>query len=279
MKKSLIIAITIATIYFPATAQVNMPAPSPTQTIIQDFGLGKIELTYSRPGLKGRQVFGNNSELVPLGKPWRTGANAATKIHFTDKVNVGGKDLDSGSYVIYTIPGKENWDIVLSKGNAYPGQEGFTANDDILHYKAPVVLHKQKIETFTMQFTDLKNERCQLHLKWANTDVAIPITTNIKERIRQEIETALQGNNPPYYQAANFYYEYDKNYQKALEYISKATEQNPKAYFMYLQKARIQQALGDKKGARESGIKTIELAKEAGNADYVNFGNKLLQQL
>ncbi|HEU5053002.1 MAG TPA: DUF2911 domain-containing protein [Hanamia sp.] len=279
MKKSLIIAITIATIYFPATAQVNMPAPSPTQTIIQDFGLGKIELTYSRPGLKGRQVFGNNSELVPLGKPWRTGANAATKIHFTDKVNVGGKDLDSGSYVIYTIPGKENWDIVLSKGNAYPGQEGFTTNDDILHYKAPVVLHKQKIETFTMQFTDLKNERCQLHLKWANTDVAIPITTNIKERIRQEIETALQGNNPPYYQAANFYYEYDKNYQKALEYISKATEQNPKAYFMYLQKARIQQALGDKKGARESGIKTIELAKEAGNADYVNFGNKLLQQL
>jgi hypothetical protein len=279
MKKSLIIAIAFVTIYFPVNAQVNMPAPSPTQTIIQDFGLGKIELTYSRPGIKGRQVFGTNSELVPLGKPWRTGANAATKIHFTDKVNVGGKDLDSGSYVIYTIPGKENWDIVLSKGNAYPGQEGFTTNDDILHYKAPVVLHKQKIETFTMQFTDLKNESCELHLKWANTDVAIPITTNVKERIRQEIETALQGNNPPYYQAANFYYDYDKNYQKALEYINKATEQNPKAYFMFLQKARIQQALGDKKGARESATKTIELAKEAGNADYVNFANKLLQQL
>ncbi|MGN6602584.1 MAG: DUF2911 domain-containing protein [Ginsengibacter sp.] len=279
MKKSLIISIAFVTIYFPVNAQVNMPAPSPTQTIIQDFGLGKIELTYSRPGIKGRKVFGTNSELVPLGKPWRTGANAATKIHFTDKVNVGGKDLDSGSYVIYTIPGKENWDIVLSKGNAYPGQEGFTTNDDILHYKAPVVLHKQKIETFTMQFTDLKNESCELHLKWANTDVAIPITTNIKERIRQEIETALQSNNPPYYQAANFYYDYDKNYQKALEYINKATEQNPKAYFMFLQKARIQQALGDKKGARETATKTIELAKEAGNADYVNFANKLLQQL
>ncbi len=121
-----------------------MPAPSPTQTIIQDFGLGKIELTYSRPGIKGRQVFGENSELVPLGKPWRTGANAATKIHFTDKVTFGGKEFDSGSYVIYTIPGKNQWDIVLSKGNAYPGQEGFTKDDDILHYKAPVVLHKAK---------------------------------------------------------------------------------------------------------------------------------------
>ncbi len=279
MKKSLLIAL-VATIFcIPVTAQVNMPAPSPTQTIIQDFGLGQIELTYSRPGIKGRQVFGENSELVPLGKPWRTGANAATKIRFTDKVTFGGKEIDSGSYVIYTVPGKDQWDVVLSKGNAYPGQEGFTTSDDILHYKAIVVSHQQKIETFTMQFTDLKNESCNLHLKWAKTDVIVPITTNIKERIRSQIEKALQSDKPPYYQAASFYYDYDKNYAKALEYINKATEESPEAYFMFLQKARIQKAMGNKAGAKESAMKTIELAKEAGNADYVNFGNKLLQQL
>lgn len=265
--------------YFTTVAQVNMPAPSPTQTIIQDFGLGKIELTYSRPGIKDRQVFGVNSELVPLGKPWRTGANAATKIHFSDKISIGGKELDSGSYVIYTIPGKEQWDVVFSKGTAYPGSEGFTTNDDVLHYKARVALHKQKIETFTMQFSDLKNESCELHLKWATTDVSIPITTNIKERVRRQIETALQGDKPPYYQAANFYYDYDKNYSKALEYINKATEESPKAYFMFLQKARIQKAMGNKSAARESAMKTIDLAKEAGNADYVNFANKLLGEL
>ncbi|MDE3181830.1 MAG: DUF2911 domain-containing protein [Bacteroidota bacterium] len=279
MKKFLIIAFALMAFYIPVNAQVNMPAPSPTQTIIQDFGLGKIELTYSRPGIKGRQIFGVSSELVPLGKPWRTGANAATKIHFTDKVTFGGKELDSGSYVIYTIPGKNQWDIVLSKGTAYPGQEGFTTNDDIIHYKAAVVLHKQKIETFTMQFTDLKNESCHLHLKWANTDVSIPITTNIKDRVRTEIEAALQSDKPSYYQAANFYYDYDKNYAKALEYINKATEESPKAYYMFLQKARIQKAMGDKQGAKASALKTIGLAKEAGNADYVNFGNKLLQEL
>ena len=279
MKKSLIIALAFSAFYMPVNAQVNMPAPSPTQTIIQDFGLGKIELTYSRPGIKGRQAFGQNSELVPLGKPWRTGANAATKIHFTDKISVGGNTLDSGSYVIYTIPGKDQWDVVFSKGEAYPGQEGFSANDDLFHYKAPVVLHKEKIETFTMQFSDLKNESCNLHLKWANTDVTVPITTDIKGRIRTQIETALQGDKPPYYQAANFYYDYDKDYAKALENINKATEENPKAYFMFLQKARIQEAMGDKAGARETAKKTIELAKEAGNADYVNFGNKMLQHL
>jgi len=279
MKKYIIIVWACTLSSFVVTAQVNMPAPSPTETIIQDFGLGKIELTYSRPGIKGREVFGENSELVPLGKPWRTGANSATNIHFTDQVSVGGKELDSGSYVIYTIPGKNQWDIVLSKGNAYPGQEGFTSNDDILHYKATVVSHKEKIETFTMQFANLKNESCDLIFKWANTEVQLPITTNIKDRIRTQVESALQGDKPPYYQAANFYYDYDKDYKRALEYINKATEENPKAYFMFLQKARIEKAMGNKTAAKESAKKTIELAKEAGNADYVNFGNKLLQQL
>ncbi|MEO8822326.1 MAG: DUF2911 domain-containing protein [Ginsengibacter sp.] len=279
MKKSLFIAFALIAIYIPASAQVNMPAPSPTETIIQDFGLGQITLIYSRPGIKGRQAFGVNSELVPLGQPWRTGANSATKIHFSDKVTVGGKELDSGSYVIYTIPEKNQWDIVLSKGTAYPGSQGFTTDDDVLHYKAPVVLQKEKTETFTMQFSDLKNESCNLHLRWANTDVSIPITTNIKDRVRAQIESALQGDKPPYYQAANFYYDYDKDYKKALEYINKATEESPKAFFMFLQKARIQKAMGDKAGAKATAMKTIELAKEANNADYVNFGTKLLKEL
>src|SRR6202795_4934016 len=133
MKKCIIITIIVLNLSQIAQAQVKMPAPSPTQTILQDFGLGKIELTYSRPGIKGRQLFGEKSELVPLGKPWRTGANAATKIHFSDNVSIGGKTLDTGSYVIYTIPNKVQWDVVLSKGNAYPGSEGFKESDDVVH--------------------------------------------------------------------------------------------------------------------------------------------------
>jgi hypothetical protein len=279
MKNILIVAFASLMLYISADAQVNMPAPSPTQTIMQDFGLGKIELTYSRPGIKGRQVFGDNSELVPLGKPWRTGANAATKIHFSDSVSVGSTTLDSGSYVIYTIPHKLQWDVVFSKGTAYPGSDGFKESDDVLHYKAPVTMIKEKIETFTMQFANIKNESCELHLRWGNTDVSVPIITHIKERVRSQLEDAMKGDKKPYYQAANFYFDYDKNYTKALEYINNATAENPKAFFMFLQKAKIQKAMGDKAGAKASALKTIELAKGAKNADYVNFGNKLLQQL
>lgn len=279
MKNFLVIAFASLMLSISANAQVNMPAPSPTQTIIQDFGLGKIELTYSRPGIKGRPVFGENSELVPLGKPWRTGANAATSIHFSDSVSIGGTTLDSGSYVIYTIPYKSQWDVVFSKGTAYPGSEGFKESDDVLHYKAPVNITKERFETFTMQFANLKNESCELHLRWANNDVFVPIKVHIKERIRSQLEAALQGDKKPYYQAANFYFDYDKNYKKALEYINNAIVENPKAYYMFLQKAKIQKAMGDKAGAKASALKTIELAKEAKNADYVNFANKLIKQL
>lgn len=277
--KRFIVSVLLINLFITVQAQVDMPAPSPGQTIVQDFGLGRIELKYSRPGIKGRKLFEENSELVPLGKPWRTGANAATKIHFSDNVSIGGKDLDSGSYVIYTIPGKAQWDVVLSKGNAYPGSEGFKESDDVLHYKATVTTLKDRIETFTMQFADVKNESCELHLKWGNTDVSIPITTNIKERIRSQLEAALQGDKKPYFQAAGFYYDYDKNYAKALENVNKATDDNPKAYFMFLLKAKIQRDMGDKQGAKASALKTIELAKEAKNADYENFGNQLLKQL
>lgn len=261
-------------------AQVTMPAPSTTQTIIQDFGMGRIELTYSRPGIKGRQLFGENTELAPVGRPWRTGANAATRIRFTDKVSVGGKTLDTGRYVIYTVPGKEQWEVVFSKGTAYPGSEGFKESDDVVRLKAPASnTGNINSETFTMLFANVKNESCELQMVWGNTAVSVPITTNIKDRLRSQLEAALQGNKKPYSQAASYYYEYEKNYQKALENIDKAIAENPKAYFMYLTKARIQRDMGDKAGAKVSAQKTVELAKEGNNADYVTFGNELLKNL
>jgi len=279
MKKLLIIGFIAVQLSTAVQAQVSMPPPSPTQTILQDFGMGKIELTYSRPGIKGRQLFGQNTELVPLGKPWRTGANAPTKIRFTDNVTIGGKTLDTGSYVIYTIPNQSQWDVVFSKGNAYPGAEGFKESDDVVRFKAPVATLQDKLETFTMEFANVKSESCELHLMWGNTDVSVPITTNTKDRIRTQLEAALQGDKKPYYQAASFYYDYDKNYPKALENINKAIAENPKAYYMFFQKARIQKDMGDKAGAKASAMKTIELAKEAKNADYENFANQLLKQL
>lgn len=256
------------------TGQVRMPAPSTTQTIKQDFGISSIELTYSRPNAKGRRIFG---DLVPWNKIWRTGANAATRIVFRDPVEIGGKKIDSGTYVLYTIPNQESWEIILNKGINNWGTDGYKDSLDICRFKVEPIKMKDKLETFTMQFTDVKAESCALHVMWEKTAVIIPISTNIKDKIRAQIEMAMMSDKKPYWQAAQFYYEYDQNLTKALENCNKAIEGNEKAYYMWIYKAKIQKEMGDNAGAIQSSNKSIELAKEAKNDDYIKL-NKDLQE-
>ncbi len=278
MKKIFSIAL-VALLSASLYAQVNMPAPSSTQTIKQAFGMGSIELTYSRPSIKGRKVFEQGSELAPLGKLWRTGANAATKLRFTDFVTIGGKKIDSGTYVLYTIPNQNEWEIVLNKGVTNWGTDGYKETEDVVRLKVPAMKMSSSVETFTMQFADIKNESCELHLMWGKTAVQIPISTDIKDRLRTQIESAIKGEKPPYQQAAGFYYEWDKNFPKALENISKAIDANPKGFYLYLTKAKIQRDMGDKEGAKASANKTIEVASQEKNDDYVRQAKELISKL
>lgn len=278
MKKYLLITLTVAALYnAPVMAQIKMPAPSTTQTIEQEFGLGQIELVYSRPNIKGRTLLMPKSDLVPLGELWRTGANAATRLHFSDKVAIGGHDVDSGSYVLYTIPNKNEWTIIINKGVKNWGTD-YKIEEDVFRITVPSMNYPCKEETFTMNFQNIKNESCDLQLVWGNTAVNIPITTKIVDRLRTQIESALQGDKKPYQQAANFYYEMDHNNAKALANINKAIEQNQKAFWLYMLKARIQKDMGDKAGAKASAQQTITLATEAKNIDYVNMAKDLINK-
>jgi tetratricopeptide (TPR) repeat protein len=279
MKQLLLIA--AAAFSFAANAQIKMPAPSSTQTIAQDFGLGKIELTYSRPNLKGRTVFKENSELAPLGKVWRTGANAVTKIKFTDAITMGGKAIDTGSYAIWTIPGKKDWTIIINKDAKNWGTV-YSEADDLLRFTIEAESIKPGIETFTMQFADIKPESCELHLMWGTTLLRIPLTTNIKDRIRTQVEKALSADNVTpgvYNTAANFYYEWDKDYNKALANITKVTDANPKSIGGFILKARIEKELGDKASAKADLEKAISLATDAKNDDYIRTAKGILSKL
>lgn len=276
MKKIFMLATGIAMMNI---ANAQLPAPSPTETISQDFGLGKIMITYSRPGLKNRTVFMQNSDLAPLGKLWRTGANAATKITFTDKVTMGGKDLDTGTYVVYTIPGKNQWEIILNKGLKNWGSDGYQESDDVVRFKVPVIATNPAVESFTMQVANVKYQNCDLQMSWGNTMVSIPITTNIVDRIRTQIEQALQSDKKPYWQAANFYYEWDKNNDKALENVNHAITESPDAFYMYLLRAKIEKAQGKKMQAKTDAQKCKDLAMAAKNDDYVTQADELLKSL
>ncbi len=259
-------------------SQVKMPAPSPTEFIKQDFGLSSIELTYSRPGLKGRKALG---EVIPYNLLWRTGANAATKIRFNDPVEIAGHQVDSGTYVIYTIPQKNGeWTFILNKGITNSGVEGYKESEDVFKAKIRSTKNAEKVETFTMQFSDVKPESCALNLKWEDFALKILISAKIKGKVRTQLEAALASDKKPFWQAAQFYNEYDNNKIKALEMINSAIAQTEKpAFYMVYYKAKIQRDLGDKKGALASAQKSLELSKEAKNNDYVLLNEKLIQAI
>lgn len=275
MKKLFSVLFT-AGIMITAGAQVKMPAPSPTQTIKQDFGTAGIELKYSRPGMKERKIFG---DLVPYKKLWRTGANAATMIRFNEPVEIKGKQIDTGSYALYTIPDVDSWEIIINKGTSNWGVDGYKESEDVARFTVTPMKMKTKLETFTMQFANIQPESCELHIMWEKTAVAIPIQVKIRDKIRAQIEEALKGDKKPYWQAAQFYNEYDKNLPKALENVTKATESNPKAFWMWLYKARIQKEMGDKAGAMESSKRSLELATEEKNDDYIKMNLDLQKKL
>ena len=256
--------------------QVKLPAPSPLQTIKQDVGLGSIEIIYSRPGAKGRQVFG---DLVTYGQLWRTGANEATRINFSEPVEIGGKRLDSGSYVLYCIPNVDVWEIILNKGLQNWGIEGYSEIKDVMRIKIIPLKNKISVETFTIQLNEIKPESCSIELLWEKKIIRIPVHFSIKENIRQQLGKAMQSDKKPYWEAAQFYFEYDRNLTKALENINKAIETNTNAYWMYLYKATIQKEMGDNAGAFKSSEASLELATVANNEDYIKMNKQLQKEL
>ena len=274
--KKLIFACTILLSAAISSAQVKLPALSPTQTLKQDFGLGSIEITYSRPSAKGRTIFGG---LEDFGKIWRTGANAATKIKFTEKVELAGKKIDTGTYVLYTIPGIETWEVIINKGLTNWGTDGYKESEDVVRFKVDPKKLKSKVEMFTIEINNLKAESCDIDLMWDKTSITIPVTTSIREKVKAQIDAAMATDKKPYWQAAQFYNEYEKNSAKALDNITKAVQENPKAYYMWLYKAKIEQEMGNKTAALASSKTSMELSKEAKADSYVKLNEELQKKL
>jgi hypothetical protein len=259
-----------------SSQQLRTPAPSPPQTIKQDFGLSSIELSYSRPGVKGRNIFG---DLVPYGKVWRTGANSATTLTFGDDVIIGGTKIPAGKYGLLTIPGAEEWTIIITKQLDVTSPAAYKQDQDVVRVTAHADELPFPIETFTILFGNVTNNSCDLQLVWDKSVVSFPIKTEIDGKIMSQINEVMNKDNRPYFNAAVYYLDNGKDLNTALEWFNKATDANPTAYFMFYQKARCLAKLGKKQDAMAVAQKSMQLAKEARNDDYVALNEKLIASL
>lgn len=260
-----------------ANAQtLTTPQPSPTQTLKQNFALGSVELSYSRPAKKGRKIMG---DLVPFGKVWRTGANAATTLTFSEDVTIGGTEVKAGKYGLLTIPDAGKWTIIISKDATVNQPSAYKPENDVVRVQADVVATPFTIENFTINFADITGSSCKLELMWENTFVNFAITAGTDAKVMKQIDNMMNKDNKPYFNAASYYYDNGKDLNQALSWVNKAVETNKEAFWMYMLKARIHQKLGDKAASKAAATTTLDLATKAKNDDYIKMATELIATL
>ena len=265
------------------TTEIQFPAPSPACTLKQRVGLTDIEIVYSRPGVKDRQIFGG---IVPYDKVWRTGANNATKITFSTAVKLNGADIPAGTYALFTIPGENEWTIIINKGAAQWGAFQYDEKADVARFKATPVTLTKPMETFVIEFTDIRDESALLNLAWENTLVPIKFEVELTGKLVPQIEAAMASPDKKsdgfYFQAATFYYNHDLDLKKALDWVNAGLADNPRiAYEILHLKAQILAKLGKKEDAIAAAKQSIELATKAEGASssFVKMGQDIISSL
>jgi hypothetical protein len=277
MLKKLSILFVFVSCALTANAQIKTPQPSPTSKIEQVVGLTDVTVEYSRPGMRGRTIFG---DLVPYGQVWRTGANANTKITFSDNVTVDGKELKKGTYAIYTIPGEKSWEVIFySDSNNWGTPQKWDESKVAAKTTVDVLEMPMKIETFTITFDDLATGSAVIGMLWENVYAGVKFEVPTDAITTKSIETVMAGpSSNDYFQAATYYHTEGKDLKQALAWMQKATAgENPP--FWYLRRMSLIQAdLGDKKGAIATAQKSLAAAEKANNADYIKMNKESIAQ-
>lgn len=256
--------------------QLTTPQPSPTANLKQNFALSSIEISYSRPGVKGRKIFG---DLVPYGKVWRTGANNATTITFGEEVTIGGKKVPAGKYGLLSIPGETEWTFIISKQTDVTSPAAYKPEEDIVRVQSQPATLPFSIETMMINIDNIKSNSCVIGLAWDNVYAGFEVTADVDSKVMAQIKSIMENDNRPYFSAALYYLENGKDLNKALEWLTKAETQNPDAYWVVYQKANCLAKLGKKQEAIAAANRSMELAKKGKNDDYVTLNQKLIASL
>ncbi len=277
MKKLALFVLMIA-VSFGVQSQISTPAPSPASTLIQKVGLTDVTVEYSRPSMRGRTIFG---DLVPYGKLWRTGANARTKITFSDDVMIGDQELKAGSYAIFTKPGTTSWEVFFytdTNGGGTPSD--WDESKVAAKTTAQVYSMDMPVETFTISLDDLSADSATIGMLWEKSYVGVKFSVPTDKTVMSGIDRIMNGPTASdYYAAAVYYMDSGKDINKAKEWMDKAMSMTDKPAFWQLrQQSLIYAKAGDKKQAIATAKKSLAAAEAAGNDDYIKMNKDSLKE-
>ena len=259
--------------------KITTPQPSPLGMVSQRVGLTDVAIEYSRPGVKGRTIFG---DLVAFGKTWRTGANSNTKVTFSSDVTIDGQTLKAGSYGLYSVPNKDSWEVMFyteSDKNGVPGDwdDSKVAAKTTVNVQAFPI----NVETLTISINDVTSTSAVLGILWEKTYVAVTFEVPTDEMVSATIDAVMAASPKAgdYYNAAIYYNQQDKDIKKANQWMEKAMSMTEKPAFWQLrQQSLIYAKMGDSEKAIAVAEKSLELSKEAGNEAYIKMNTESLSE-
>jgi len=259
--------------------KITTPQPSPKATVEQRVGLTDISIEYSRPGVRGRTIFG---DLVPFGKTWRTGANSNTKITFSSDISIEGQTLKAGSYGLYTVPNENSWEIMFYAESDNSGVPRDWDNAKIVT-KTSVEVYSMpmNVETFTITFDDVSSTSAVIGLLWEKTYVGIKFEVPTDKLVSETIDAVMAASPEAgdYYNAAIYYRQQDIDIKKANEWMEKAMSLTEKPAFWQLrQQSLIYAKMGNIEKAIAVAEKSLELSKAAENEAYVKMNTQSLAE-
>jgi hypothetical protein len=240
----------------PAFAQLEAPQPSPKATLTQRVGLTDVTISHSRPGVKGRAIWG---ALVPFDKPWRTGANAATTITFSDDVTVEGQKLAAGTYSIVTIPGKDEWTVIFNTDTKLWFETEYDAAKDVLRVKAKPQA-AEMLESLRIGFPTVGPTSAVLAIEWEKLRVPVTIGVDVDSKLRKAAAAADTAAWQAPMTVARYWFDQKANREDAWKLLEKSIATN-RNYVNVSRKARVLADEGKVAEAVKAGEEALALAK------------------
>ncbi len=276
MKNVLLTLCLALSCFIVADAQIKTPAPSQNCKIEQSLGLTTVSLDYSRPNVKDRELF---VDVEAWDQMWRTGANGSTKITFGSDASIGGQKVKKGTYSIYSIPNKTSWTVMLNTNTSWGGNVAkYDTATEVARFTTPTQDSPFFFETLTFDFAEITNDGASLNLMWGDYMIEMPISLGTDEVVMASIDQAMAGvSKAEYYAAGNYYFANGKDMNKALEYVQKANETDPKFWQLY-KEAEILAAMGKYKDALMVSQKSMDMAKEADYKPYIKRNEDFIKK-
>ena len=256
---------------------LETPQLSPKGCVEQIVGVMNVSVFYARMGMRGRKIFGG---LLPYGQVWRTGANEPTTISFSDPVKVEGHDVPAGTYALYTIPGEQEWTVIINKKSTGVAQRD--EKEDLVTFTVKPSQTPKPVETFTINISDIATNGAYVELAWERTLVRFRLEFDVDGKVMAAIHKAME--NPyadvaaMYHQSASYYFTTGKDLNTALEWVTKSLEINKNPYWVWRLKSQIQAKLRDYKGAIASAETSKQKASDAGNRQFVKFNEDAIAE-